>query len=146
MCCPSFKVFYTFIQNSSYHSQTHWIEKRFLTSKFSKDLVPWNIKSCRFFLHKWFNVIFQIWDCLFIDFDSLLARWLRFDICTKATYNNYLYINSHKELWWWTNTMDTWKWIFERSQHKQINFLETKILKAQIQTCQSFINKVQLAH
>ncbi len=42
--------------------------------------------------------------------------------------------------------MDTWKWIFERWQHKQISFLETKILKAQIQTCQSFINKVQLTH
>lgn len=148
MCCPSFKVFYTFIQNSSYHNQIYWIEKRFLTSKFSKDLVPWNIKSCRFFFHKWFNVNFQIWDCLFIDFDSLLARMIKVWYLYKS-HNTIIIlynINSHKELWWWTNTMDTWKWIFERLQHKQINFLETKILKAQIQTCQSFINKVQLAH
>ncbi len=77
MCCPSFKVLYTFIQNSSYHNQIYWIEKRIFTSKFSKYLVPWNIKSCRFFFHKLFNVFFQIWDCLFIDFDSLLARMIK---------------------------------------------------------------------
>ncbi len=67
---------YTFIQNSSYHNQIYWIEKQFFTSKLSKDLVPWNIKSCKFFFHKLFNVFFQNWDCHFIDFDSLLTRMI----------------------------------------------------------------------